>query len=212
MPAYCSGCGGELLDDARFCPACGKQREMQPVKTQDVPVGVVVRNRSGKIGFKNPIMVIIFVFAILGFAYVAYTYVNFDGILSPTGSLSGGWEGSGTFTNNCDNPACRYVGTLNPPSVILDLQQNGNMVFGTVTINIPASQVQTLIAGQGCSGFDNSVSEIYNGVLSGNRLTFADLGGNIWTLNFLSNNCQGTVGSNDVGCQGLQGTVSLSKK
>jgi hypothetical protein len=127
------------------------------------------------------------------------------------GGLSGTWEGSGTFTNNCDNPACAYNGGINPPSVILVLQQNGNNVFGTVTLNIPASQVQTLIPGQGCSGRIGT-SDIYNGVLSGNRLTFADSGYNIWTINFLSNNCQGTVDNNDMSCTGLRGSISLSKK
>lgn len=140
------------------------------------------------------------------------TFLDFNGFLSPEGGLTGTWVGSGTFTNNCDNPACRYVGTLNPPSVTLELQQNENYVFGTVTINIPDSQVQSLIAGQGCTGFNNSVSEIYNGVVSGTRFTFADSGGNIWSFNILSDNLQGVVGNNEPGCLGLQGEVSLQKQ
>src|SRR4030042_1123889 len=50
------------------------------------------------------------------------------------------------------------------------------------------------ISGAGCTGFDNSVSDINNGILSSTRLTFMDDGGNIWALNFLNDNCQGTVG------------------
>lgn len=208
MAKYCPECGKELLNnDPKFCPECGKQ-----IGGKQGSVDEVFKKRHARKGIKKAVMVVIFIFAAVAFIYVFYTYLDINGFISPMGSLSGTWEGSGTFTNNCENPACEYVGTMNPPSVILQLQQNGNYVFGTITINIPQSQVQTLIPGQGCTGFDNSVSDIYNGVLSGNRLTFADLGGNIWTLNFLNDNCQGTVGSNALGCTGLQGDVSLSKK
>lgn len=218
MPKYCSECGRELNDNDKFCPGCGKQIDAERGGTEEKKkesVDEIFKKRHGRRGIKTVVMVIIFVFAGLAFSYVLYTYLDLNGFLSPMGGLSGTWEGSGTFTNggiDCTNPACRYVGTMNPPSVILQLQQNGNMVFGTVTINIPQSQVQELIAGQGCTGFDNSVSDIYNGVLSGNKLTFADIGGNIWTLDFLNDNCRGTVGSNAIGCTGLQGDVSLSRK
>jgi hypothetical protein len=210
MAKYCPECGKELSGNPKFCPECGKQ-----IQGKTGSVDEVFKKRHERKGIKRAVMVVIFIFAAVAFIYVFYTYLDINGFISPMGGLTGTWEGSGTFTNggiDCTNPACRYVGTMNPSSVILQLQQNGNMVFGTVTINIPDSQVQTLISGQGCTGFDNSVSDIYNGVLSGNRLTFADIGGNIWTLNFLNNNCQGTVGSNAIGCTGLQGDVSLSKK
>ncbi|MCX6666388.1 MAG: zinc-ribbon domain-containing protein [Euryarchaeota archaeon] len=208
MTQHCTGCGKELLDDSQFCSQCGKQTEMIKKDNADA----VVKKRSTKTGKKNPVMIIILIFAVLGVIYVFYTYADINGFISPMGGLSGTWEGSGTFTNNCQNPACRYVGTMNPPSVFLQLQQNGNSVYGTVTINIPQSQVQTLISGQGCSGFDHSQSQIYNGVISGSRLTFADLGGNIWSLNILSDNLQGVVGNSMSGCLGLQGDVSLSRK
>jgi endogenous inhibitor of DNA gyrase (YacG/DUF329 family) len=206
MAKYCPECGKELSDNPKFCPECGKQ-----IEGKKESVNEVFKKRHARKGIKKAVMIIIFIFAAIAVIYVFYTYLELNGFISPMDGLSGTWEGSGTFTNNCDNPACEYVGTMNPPSVILQLQQNGNMVFGTVTINIPQSQVQELL-GQPCYGFDNSVSDINNGILSSTRLTFMDDGGNIWTLNFLSDNCQGTVGSNAIGCTGLQGDVSLSKK
>lgn len=206
MARYCSNCGKEVSETAKFCSECGQDFDERKTQGDDV-----FKKRHTKKGVKKIVSVVIVLFAILVLGYVLYNYMEFDSVLSPMGGLSGTWEGSGTFTNNCDNPACRYVGTTNPPSVILQLQQDGKYVFGTITLNIPQSQVTELL-GQQCYGFDNSVSDIYNGVLSGNRLTFADIGGNIWTLNFLNNNCQGTVDSNAAGCTGLQGDISLSKK
>jgi len=208
MPKYCSGCGKELPDNPKFCPACGKQIETEVNETANK----VFKKRPARTGAQKVALVIIIIFVVVAFLYIFYVFVDINGFISPMGGVSGTWAGSGTFTNNCDNPACRYVGSMNPPSVTLSLQQNENMVFGTVTINIPQSQVQTLIPGQGCTGFDNSVSSIYNGVISGSRLTFADVGGNIWSLNILSDNLQGVVGNSEPGCFGLQGTVSLSRK
>lgn len=206
MTRYCSECGKEVSDNAKFCSECGKQ-----IDEKKAPIGDTFKKRHARKGLKKAVSVIIIIFAVVILVYVFYTYLEFNGFISTTDWLSGTWEGSGIFTNNCDNPACKYVGTMNPPSVILQLQQDGNYVFGTITRNIPQSQVTELL-GQPCYGFDNSVSDIYNGVLSGNRLTFVDIGENIWTLNFLNDNCQGTVDSNAIGCTGLQGDISLSKK
>jgi hypothetical protein len=199
----CPGCEKELIGNPKFCPECGAQ-----INKNVKPVDEVFKRRHSRRGLRLVATVVIIIFVVAAFAYVFFSFIDINGFLSP-GGISGTWEGSGTFTNNCDNPACKYVGTMNPPSVILQLQQNGNMIFGTVTINIP--QPQELL-GQPCLGFDNSISDINNGILSSTRLTFMDDGGNIWTLNFLSDNCQGTVGSNAIGCTGLQGDVSLSKK
>ncbi len=203
--AKCPGCEKELIGNPKFCPECGAQ-----INKNVKPVDEVFKRRHSRRGLRLAATFGIIILIVAGVAYVFVSVLDLDSFIGPTG-ISGTWEGSGTFTNNCDNPACRYVGTMNPPSVILELQQNENMVFGTVTINIPDSQVEELL-GQPCLGFDNSVSDINNGILSSTRLTFMDDWGNIWTLNFLSDNCQGTVGSNAIGCTGLQGDVSLSKK
>ena len=211
MPKYCSECGKELPDNPKFCPACGKHIETEGKKT----VNEVFKKRHTRTRAQKVALVIIIIFAVVAFLYVFYVFLDMNGFISPMGGVSGTWVGSGTFTNagvDCSNPACRYVGTMNPPSVILQLQQNGNYVFGTVTINIPDSQVQDLVSGMGCTGFDNSVSDINNGILSSTRLTFMDDGGNIWSLQFTGVNCQGTVGSNAIGCTGLAGDVTLQKQ
>jgi hypothetical protein len=205
MAIVCPNCKIELIGNPKFCPKCGTQ-----INKNVKPVDEVFKRRHSRRGLRLAATFGIIILIVAGVAYVFVSVLDLDSFIGPTG-ISGTWEGSGTFTNNCDNPACRYVGTMNPPSVILELQQNENMVFGTVTINIPDSQVEELL-GQPCLGFDNSVSDINNGILSSTRLTFMDDGGNIWTLNFLSDNCQGTVGSNAIGCTGLQGDVSLSRK
>jgi|GEM_PF-5537772 len=209
MAIVCPNCKIELIGNPKFCPECGAQ-----INKNVKPVDEVFKRRHSRRGLRLAATFGIIILIVAGFAYVFVSVLDLDSFIGPTG-ISGTWEGSGTFTNggiDCTNPACRYVGTMNPPSVVLELQQNGNYVFGTVTINIPDSQVQELVSGAGCTGFDNSVSDINNGILSSTRLTFMDDGGNIWTLNFLSDNCQGTVGSNAIGCTGLQGDFSLSKK
>lgn len=202
MAEYCSECGKELDVDSKFCTYCGKQIEG---KKDDVVY--FANNQRWKMWLRNPIVIIILIFVIIGSSYAIYTY------LSHTEGLTGAWEGSGTFTDGgigCTTPNCSYVGTTDPPSVILQLQQNGNMIFGTVTINITDSQAVQLLD-QPCSGL-NLVSDINNGILSGGRLTFLDDYNNIWTLDFLNDNCQGTVGSNEFDCNGLKGNISLSKK
>ncbi len=205
MKNYCPTCGKELSETAKFCEECGQQVDEGKTRPK------ATKRRPATKAATKVIPLVIFLVVLVIVGYFLYNYIEFDSVLPPMGGLSGTWEGSGTFTNNCENPACRYVGTMNPPSVILQLEQDGNYVFGTVTINIPQSRVQALLD-QPCTGFDNSVSDIYNGRLSGNRLTFTDLGGNTWTLNFLSSTCQGSVSSDALGCTGLQGTISLSKK
>jgi predicted nucleic acid-binding Zn ribbon protein len=110
----------------KYCPECGKQ-----IEGKKGSVDEVFKKRHARKGIKKAVMVVIFIFAAIAVIYVFYTYLELNGFISPMGSLSGTWEGSGTFTNNCDNPACKYVGTMNPPSVILVLTQNGNYVFGT---------------------------------------------------------------------------------
>jgi len=155
-------------------------------------------------------MIPILIFAIIIFSYVFYTFITLNG-LSASGNLTGTWQGSCTFTNNCVNPACRYAGSMNPPSVSLVLQQNGNTVTGTVTISIPQSQVQTLIAGKGCQALSAS-GQIINGEISSSRLTFYDPGGNLWSLDVTSFGLQGIVTSDQIGCLGLAGDVSLARK
>jgi hypothetical protein len=100
---------------------------------------------------------------------------------------------------------------MNPPSIILELQQNGNTVAGTVTFNYPDSQVQELL-GYPCSARVGT-GPISNGLISSTHLTFTDPGGNEWALNIIGSGLQGFVRNTDSGCLGLQSNdISLSKK
>ena len=194
MIKFCSNCGTQIQDNIKFCGACGKKIESTKRKTKTQKI----------------VMISVLIFAVIAFSYVFYTFITLDG-LSASGNITGTWEGSGSFTNNCVNPACRYAGSMNPPSVSLVLQQNGNTVTGTVTINIPQSQVQTLISGQDCSALSAS-GQIINSAISSSRFTFTDPGGNLWSLNIIGNGLQGVVTSDQIGCLGLAGQVSLVRK
>lgn len=208
MAKICPHCKLEVSDDLKICPHCGKKMD-KGVR----PVDEVFKRRHSRKGLRMVATAGIIIFVVAGVLYVFFTFIDVNSFIGSMG-ISGTWEGSGTFTNggiDCVNPACRYVGGMNPPSVILELQQNGNYVFGTITIDIPDSQVETLVEGQGCQGIA-AQSDINNGILSSTRLTFMDDWGNIWDLRFVNDNCHGTVGSNAIGCTGLQGDISLQKK
>lgn len=140
--------------------------------------------------------------------------------ISPARDLTGNWAGSITFTNNCPNPSCRYIGRMTPPSIAMTLTQNGNAVQGTVDINFANFEIQELVQGQGCGTFAQLVqqgtvsqSAINNGVVSSSRFTFTDIGGNSWDLHFTSDLLQGTISNNDPGCMGIKSEkVSLSRQ
>lgn len=204
----------------RFCPNCGERLDaigvQERIQRWEDALGTgQPSHHHGKpvLRLRHPIVVVSLIFGVIVIAYGIYYLADTSGLLSPMGGLTGTWVGSGSFTNGgvgCGNPACKYEGSLNPPSVILQLQQNGNMVFGTITIDI--TEVTPQFAGADCPLLDESQSELYNGVLSGNRLTFADIGSNIWTLNFINGICTGNVDSNNIGCTGLKGTIRLTKQ
>ncbi|MFA5084542.1 MAG: hypothetical protein WC475_04170 [Candidatus Paceibacterota bacterium] len=134
-----------------------------------------------------------------------------DSTISPAEGFSGTWEGAATLTGNCANPSCKYIGSMNPPSVSLALQQNGNNAAGTITLNYPSSKVQTLISGMGCQAM-SATGNIANGVISSTHISFEDPAGNVWSLNMIGSGLQGTVSNSQAGCIGLQGSVSLAKK
>jgi len=208
MTVVCPNCKLKLEGHPKFCPKCNAQ-----IDKDVLAIDEVFKRPHSRRGLRLAATFGIIIMITAAGIYVFFSVLDLDSFISPTG-ISGTWEGSGTFTNggiDCGNPACRYVGSMNPPSVILQLQQNGNYVFGTVTINIPDSQVQVLVPGMGCRGF-NSQSDINNGILSSTHLSFMDDMGNIWHLQFTGVNCDGTVGSNAIGCTGLQGNVNLQRK
>lgn len=212
MVKNCIACGAQMRDDANFCGKCGTKVIGEYPKNVHT-VGIPIKQYPKNIHKKRPILNILLVIFIAGvLTIVVYGFLEINGFISPMTGISGTWEGKGTFTNNCDNPACRYVGTTNPPSIILQLQQNGNAVAGTITLNYPDSQVEELI-GYPCFGYDNALSQIHNGLISSTHLTFTDDGGNEWALNVVGRGLQGFVRNNDIGCLGLQSSdISLFKK
>ncbi len=130
-------------------------------------------------------------------------------VLSPAGDLTGSWAGSATITNNCVNPACRWSGGLNPPSITMSLVQTGNDVTGTVTMNLPAGQV--LVAGATCGPLTGT-SAISGGTVSSSRFTFTDVGGNFWDLSLITGSLGGQISNSASGCFGIEGTASLSRQ
>ncbi len=136
--------------------------------------------------------------------------VQIKSIVSPARNLTGQWSGSFTFTNNCPNPAYQYIGKKNPPSLTMNLKQNGNIVTGTVTIHS-----DNLVAKQFVSGMENpfkgdATSNVFNGTISSSHFTFSDEGGNMWSLNLSNDLLKGIISNNQPGCLGIQSSdVSL---
>ncbi len=131
--------------------------------------------------------------------------------ITPARDITGNWAGSLTFTNNCPNPSCRYIGRLNPSSVTMNLAQNGNIVAGAVTINFANFEIEELIPGLECGTFQalvqagiQSQSVIINGVISSSEFTFTDVGGNFWELGVTTDTLQGTISNKEPGCSGIQ--------
>ena len=215
MPKFCEECGTKLKPGSKFCDECGYNFS----KGVQTPGGGPRRSALQSIGL---IFLFLLVFLmVVGFlASVSDNTENkasptqnpatatpsLNPTLQPAGDLNGRWEGSITFTNNCANPACRYTGRMNPPSLVMQLQQNGGRVTGTVTIYPQNFDVQELVAGQGCAAFRSSgvsTTQVNNGVYSASRFTFTDSAGNAWSLNAISSGLQGTVSSNVAGCLGI---------
>ncbi len=140
--------------------------------------------------------------------------------ITPARDLTGNWEGSIIFTNNCPNPACRYKGRMIPPSLTMNLVQNGNQVAGVVTVNFANFEIEELVSGQDCGTFEELVrqgavspSQINKGVISSSRFTFTDVGDNNWDLSLTTDLLRGTITSSVPGCMGITSTeVRLSRR
>ncbi len=136
--------------------------------------------------------------------------------ITPARDLTGQWSGSFTFTNNCPNPACRYTGRLVPPSLALNLVQNGNQVGGALTVDFNQFETEELV-GMPCPTFREAggvqQTQIFGGTVSSSRFTFQDVGGNTWNLMLTTDLLKGTVSNNDPGCMGIQSSdVSLRRQ
>ncbi|MCK4670225.1 MAG: hypothetical protein KAT43_03400 [Nanoarchaeota archaeon] len=139
--------------------------------------------------------------------------------IAPARDLTGTWKGSITFTNNCANPACRYIGKVNPPSIIMNLQQNGNNVAGNVILDFANFEIEELVEGMGCDTFAQMVDQGARipspvaGTVSSSKFTFTDVGGNFWELMLTTDLMQGTIKNDAPGCMGIESNnVKLSRK
>jgi hypothetical protein len=124
--------------------------------------------------------------------------------LSVRTELTGTWTGSGTFVNNCVNPACRYAGRLVPPSVTLALIHVANKLDGTATLDLPQGQV--LISGNSCGPLSGT-AEIFDGTVNGNRVELVSYSGGakqVWQLDATTVGLRGSFLSDVPGCSGLQ--------
>ena len=135
-------------------------------------------------------------------------YINVEGI----------WEGSATFTNNCENPACSYQGTLNPVSISINIIQTINLLEGTITLNLP--QGTPLIGGGSCEPLTGTIAiQRALSSISGTqvKLTQDDFFG-VWNLQISGTSgpqstMQGTLTNSAPGCTGLQSNnVSLVRR
>ncbi len=122
--------------------------------------------------------------------------------------VSGRWEGSATFRNNCVNYACVYQGSMNPPSVIIELEQVQNILEGTITINLSEGDPQ--IDDWNCQALQGSiVITRAQSSISGTQVTLtqSDFLG-VWELQVVGtsgpqSSMQGTVSNTAPGCTGL---------
>jgi hypothetical protein len=132
--------------------------------------------------------------------------------------VSGRWEGSAKFTNNCVNPACSYQGNLNPPSIIMEITQTLNILEGTITLNLP--NAMPLFSGADCNSLSGSIgiSRAQSSV-SGTQVTLtqSDFFG-VWDLQISGtsgpqSSMQGTLTNTAPGCSGLiSDNISLTRR
>ena len=140
--------------------------------------------------------------------------------LPPARDITGTWEGSVEFTNNCPNPACRYIGKMKPPSLIMNLQQNGSNVAGNIILDFANFEIEELVPGMNCGTFQQMVNQgiripspINKGTVSSSKFTFTDVGDNFWELMLTTDLLQGTITNNEPGCMGITShKVKLSRK
>jgi len=132
--------------------------------------------------------------------------------------VEGRWEGSGTFTNNCENPACSYQGNLNPPSIVMEITQVQNILQGTITLNLP--HTTPLFSGADCNSLSGSIGiSRAQSSISGTQVTLTqtDFFG-VWDLQISGtsgpqSSMQGTLTNTSPGCTGLvSDNISLTRR
>jgi hypothetical protein len=100
-------------------------------------------------------------------------------------TLLGSWSGSGKFTNEWGSP-CQYMGATTPPSVSLELKQEGEEITGSLTLNIATA------VGPGCPALQKHY-DIEEAVVSGSNVSFQDPAGHTWDLALRGDLLEGIV-------------------
>lgn len=90
-------------------------------------------------------------------------------------ALAGSWSGWATIANDWPDLPCRYEGAAGSESVHLELMNDGGLVHGSVSIDLPAE------SGTACPALRKrfTIGEVSTG---GGSVSFTDSGGNEWTL------------------------------
>ncbi len=90
-------------------------------------------------------------------------------------SLAGAWEGWARLTNDVPGLVCRYQASEDVTSVRMELTSEGGALHGSLAIDLPAE------AGSGCPPLRKryAIADVASGA---NAVSFADSGGNEWTL------------------------------
>ena len=97
--------------------------------------------------------------------------------------IAGLWRGSANLINNSEGVTCDYRGGIS--SVTLNVTPNGAIVTGNVTIDIPATE------GTGCPALAKNY--VYQGTVSGTRLTATVAAGHQLSLSFTTELMGGTL-------------------
>ena len=129
---------------------------------------------------------------------------------SASSAIIGKWSGTFSFTNNCPNPSCKYVGRSNPDPVSVTIKQNEGKLEGTLYSNPKLFDAVSLDKSHSSSDWCPTVrqigegeSEIYDITMDGSKLKFSDVANNVWELELKDNKLSGKITGTDEGCNGI---------
>jgi len=130
--------------------------------------------------------------------------------------LSGHWEGSFSFTNNCENPSCKYNGKEG--SVKMDITHDLDKVSGEVVVDYTMFEAESFIGGDAdevCPTIKEFglLKGTFNENYGNQRFGFMDQFSNVWDVSLKSNLLEATIDNDGPGCTGMKSRdVILSKK
>ncbi len=125
-------------------------------------------------------------------------------------AIIGKWSGTFSFTNNCPNPSCKYVGRSNPDPVTVTIKQKDGKLEGTLYSNPKLFDAVSLDKSHPDSDWCPTVrqigdgeSEIYDIAIDGSKLKFYDVADNLWELELKDNKLSGKITGTGEGCVGM---------